>query len=366
MKKILHIILLLFGYFNSNGQVSIANINLTGLESTPGSFVNGSLINSTSKNYTCQLQISVKAGDEIILELTSGSFTLNPGITNINSSSIKILNKQFGGTELGRVYAQTGILPSGTVQVCYELFSIEDEFTPADLCEEIELISNTVLNLIYPLDDDTIYTINPVLMWFHNMPFKNSRLSYRILLAEIIDNTSRIETIQEQNIIWVGDFISSHSVTIPNGLTPGVQRGKSYLWKIQEMAAGRILNETETWKFIVGDPQPEQPVRYVELSKYGVLKPYKAIGGKVYFKFNDRYASQGKLNYRLYDSEHKLVQSEIKVEAANGNSSLVLKGDNDNQYILDLDAKKIKDGIYQLEVEDEAGNIYKLVIELGI
>ena len=121
-----------------------------------------------------------------------------------------------------------------------------------------------------------------------------------------------------------------------------------------------LIDKSEAWEFILASPEFPQYLKYVTLKTKGDGAIYEAIGGKVFFKMEEKYDSEN-LDFYILDEDMNPINEEIIDDQEDSYTSgeLNVKNNGSNYYELDL-GSWAKAGIYTLVVKDTRSRKYTL------
>jgi hypothetical protein len=83
------------------------------------------------------------------------------------------------------------------------------------------------------------------------------------------------------------------------------------------------------------------------------------VNNRVFFRFDESYASLDVVECNIYDSKMQLVKCKTQ-NTANPKSTIVLKRQGYNQYEVDLATLNISSGFYYLKVKNGKGQSFSL------
>jgi hypothetical protein len=214
--------------------------------------------------------------------------------------------------------------------------------------------------LITPYDKDTIDTHNPLLAWFYmDGPSTNSHSSYRIIIVELQPEQSAEAGVIVNSPLVKMDRIQGTQLFYPYD-APELIPGHRYGWQIQRVQDNVLIDKSEAWEFILRLPEEPNYVKYVSLKTKGDATNYEAVGGKIFFKMEEKYQSQD-LDFFIYDENMEIINQDIKDDSEEGETSgqMNVKNNGSNFYELDLGGMA-KAGTYTLVLLDARKRKYKL------
>ncbi|MBL1281089.1 MAG: hypothetical protein COA33_012485 [Fluviicola sp.] len=220
-------------------------------------------------------------------------------------------------------------------------------------------LSQESISLITPYDKDTINTKNPLLGWFYMNASDFSRISYRIIIVELKKEQSAEAGILINVPLLKMKNLKSSQLFYPYD-APELIEGHRYGWQIQKIENNIIIDKSEAWEFILALPKVPKFKKYVTLKTKGDGMLYEAVGGKIFFKMDEKYYSE-KLNYYILNEKLESVYSSIidDEKSSKTEGELEVKKNGSNFYELDL-GNSVKAGNYTLIVVNAKAEEYKL------
>jgi hypothetical protein len=354
-----------------NAQISIVSIGVQPFNIVPESMLNAGILNNEGEQQVQLITQVFGAGNTLLLTVKSQFFTLKKGL-NMFSTDRKVLSSDYVSTTQGSYIKSTHSLPSGRYKVCSTLNSANGADKLDDFCEELEAEFNQYLYLVNPLDGDTVDTKTPILSWTHSEPFSilNQGEFYRMVVTEMKKGQSPEEAITVNSPVMVKNYLKEHQLQYPYDAKE-LRAGGKYAWQVQKLSDGVVINKTEAWSFNLRSNIGAKSLKYVALKSEMDGAYYTAYEGKVFFKFNEEYKSNGGLNFKLTDTKANPVNINLNQDKDQDRSKdksshlpAQLKYSGDNRYELDLDGKNLNSGFYTLEVKNEKKETFFLKIFL--
>ncbi|MDF2450520.1 MAG: hypothetical protein K0S26_24 [Bacteroidota bacterium] len=361
-KSIFTLMLALFAIM-IKAQVSVVNIQLMPYNITPDGLIAASIMNNGNTQQVQLISKFYNFNNELLITVKSNPFNLKQGLNSPFDGSRTIAATEYASGQQVNYIKTTRALPSGTFKVCITVIQTSGSEALDEFCDEIESNFNQYLYLVYPADKDTIETSTPMLTWSHSEPF--SVLSqgeyYRMLVSEIKNDQSAEAAVTINTPVMGENYLTTHSLQYPYDAKELIPGGH-YAWQVQKMANGVVTNKTEAWEFIVRKKPEEKEIKYVALKQRVDASFYTATNGKVYFKFNEEYSSQGSMSVIIKSDDGKEYPVSVSKDE-NGSSNetpLKVKVIGDNRFILDLNTQNIKPGFYIMHVKNEKKDVYLL------
>ena len=215
-------------------------------------------------------------------------------------------------------------------------------------------IGQDAITLIQPYDKDTIETIYPVFTWYAT-DFSGERddIRYVFTLVELNnDQSAHAGLLINTPLIQIGN-IQGYQFSYPFD-APELKYNHRYGWRLQKQVNGAIVNESESWEFILYK-EIIVPKKYVVLNTDFTSFIYDVNREGLYFKLKSRYKSNGTLNYKVLNDNSEIMRSELGDDEKLGQDDELEKTGQDF-YFLKTDI--YPEGTYTLIVKDQKGNTY--------
>lgn len=361
MKKSFALFLCLFICRLSLSQVSMQPVPLNEWMVNPASLVRTDFINPGNPTKgRLQVDVRDKAG-RTLLAVTSEIIYIQTGITHYEPSSVT--NAVYASADEAIYLRNFMILPTGEYNICYMLTSEVMAEPVQTLCNAISVTSLHSMMLVSPFDGEEIETGNPILVW----SLINSSLTptdgshFELFVAPWEKKTSKERSVTEKPILHIND-LKAFQVLYSSDM-PALENGKKYVWQVLKIFNGAIVDKTDVWSFSLPVDQ-KLTSSYVELSREDNLAVYNAIDEIVLFRFDESYRSSGKPNVEISDAKGNVLKPDIK-NTNQRNEALNAESTGFNQFKLDLKPYKLKRGIYQLSVRDEAGVQFRIRVKIN-
>lgn len=355
-------ILVLTGLLSSlyaGAQLSVVNVQLTAYNVTPEAMIAATLSNAGAAEQVTLVSRLYNMDGEALLTVRSGVFPAKQGMNAPFDGGRKVADAQYSSSKQGEYIRTAHALPSGTFRICIDLIRSGTQEISDQFCDELESDFNQYLYLVFPADKDTVESKTPLLMWTHNEPFSLLAQGeyYRMIVTEMKDRQKPEEAITVNPPVMTKNFLTTHNLQYPYD-APQLAEGGHYAWQVQKVSNGVITNKTEAWEFFIRKAPELKEIKYTPLKKVLDGSYYPAVNNKIYFSFNEAYASD-KLNCAIYNSRREL----ISVKSHNENvkdAPLNFKMNGYNRYEIDLNELGIKPGYYTLEVRNEKNELFLL------
>lgn len=298
--------------------------------------------------------ISASAGDRL-LHVVSQPVDLHTGLNHFQGRSIARSSTVYGHSSQAQYVRTSGFLPSGLYTYCI-VISIGGETIYED-CNDFEGNLNSLMILTWPADEDTIFTLNPVLSWFHTEPFNvlGKGESFTIALTELRDGESPEQAVAEHPQ-YHDPLLRSHQVPYPFD-AKSLEHGKRYAWQVQKLSAGAVVDQTEVWVFTVWKEQDRPATKYAVLARKPDGGFHTVYDGMLYFTFEERYQVNAP-EYKIFDDNGVEQQVVLKKDAPGNQEVLVETGSN--RFNINLNEYGLKQGFYRLELKSSKGEKFYL------
>lgn len=302
--------------------------------------------NQSGNDFSSSLKIVIreeKAGK--VGEINIARIDIRRGMNLFNRSILRGAQFKFSPSKVGSIARQTGRLPEGEYEYCYELTPLEVKQGVLDYYENcfhhnVQLLSP--LLLVDPVDEEEICNTKPPFIWQPPMPVDvNAR--YRIVVVEVKEKQTAVEALSYNLPLINAGELNMPRISYPQNV-PALQEGKTYAWQVLYSINHMLVSRSEIWTFTIKceDKKPVEPG-----DSYRELKP--SINGDFYvarqvlrFAVNNPY-SAGDLDFNIVQlKEGKMITHLPTLKLATGQ----------NRYDLDLSEFRafIHNEQYQLTV----------------
>ena len=304
--------------------------------------------NLANNDFNASIRIIIseeKAGK--IAEISSPSVYIKRGITSFNRSAIGILKTKFSSNPVAAILRQTGKLPEGEYEYCYELSPVEEKSGIQDYyenCFDHNLLPLSPLLLIDPMDEEKICNQKPSFTWQSPMPV-NFNARYRIIVVERKENQTAAEALSFNLPLINVSGLSEPRMNFPMNIKE-LEKGKTYVWQIYYSVNNMLLTRSEMWTFKI---ECDEEIQGNTDDSYREVKTqfsgdFYVATTKLRFAVDNPY-SDGDLVFKIIDLNemNKPIKNLPQLKIATGL----------NKYELDLSGyRDFKDKEhYQLEVQ---------------
>lgn len=209
MKLISTIVLLLFPSLVFSQAVFVSYSPISSFEPTVYDMLTCTL-NNTEESQEAYLDMIVYKEGELISAVRTDVFTLENGITVINSfninsvfSNVFDVSEEYGAVMNDYMYnvvLQTSQLPAGNYTFCITVYNLNSvALSNPDVCGSMYSFPINAPNLLLPDNGVNIETLNPIFSWTHATPF-NENVRYTVQIVELFEGQSSYEAFEANPI----------------------------------------------------------------------------------------------------------------------------------------------------------------------
>lgn len=306
-----------------------------------------------------QVQL-LDAVNEPLVTVKTNEFSLHNGLNLAANISFSISDVEYGASSVSAYIRNTNMLPEGKYNYCVKLTVFGNVESGDEYCQELQSDVNSYLYLVSPEDKDTVDTPNPLLIWNHSDPFGTLTQGqyYRMIVSPLERDQSAEEAITVNAPDYVKNNLEENQVQYPYDAT-NLEPGKHYAWQVLLISNDAVINKTEAWEFV-------EPI-HVEAKdvKYAVLKLkvdgsfYPVVNNRIFFKFDEAYATNDVAECVIYDTRMHPVKSKTQ-DASKSDIAVALKREGYNQYEVDLSNMNVSSGFYYLKIKNGKGQSFML------
>lgn len=351
----------------SIGQVTISSSSFNMYNVTPSSMCQVIIINSGDGGQVYLEAQILNSANEKLFVVTTNPIELKKGLNNILPSQISYSNIHYSTSNQGNFLKVNHRLSSGIFQYCVRVIPLSRIEEGDEYCQDVETNEDWMMYLVFPADQEEIETKSPLLMWMHNEPFNILAPGefYRMLLVEVMDGQQGEGAIQSNIPLFIKNYVDKHQVQYPFD-APKLEEGKKYAWKVQKIAKGNVVSQTETWEFNLAKEEKVKDLMFVALKRELDGSYYNVINDRIYFRFTEKYNLKN-IKCSILNNKNEEIQpdlgkvkrldEEIKSEKI---AAEIIKNKGFNQFELDLLPYNLKKGFYILKVANDKNEDYKL------
>lgn len=317
------------------------------------------IINSTSTNYKCVLEINLKDRSTglDVLTASSGQFDISAGTKQLNANLVNPIqyNYLMGGIDT----RLQGLLPVGTYTVCYQLVTVATG-KPEKLAEECAQFDAEPLSppmLIFPADSSILENIPNQFSWMPPTPEGMfNRLRYELLITEIKEGQKAEEALQENIPFYNDGALFVNRMNYPASAI-AFEKDKWYAWQVTARDDKAYADKSEVWVFKIG--KEETPVKQYNNS-------YIFINGNTSDN-NIFYISKKDLFIKYYSFNNAGIAS-IIIKSLNGNMlqqsrQKIVYGDN--FFRIPLSNAVGKGQFYKAEIKGQDNKTYSILFSIS-
>ncbi|MFA4924780.1 MAG: hypothetical protein WC557_11355, partial [Ignavibacteriaceae bacterium] len=109
------------------------------------------LINQTKTTYRVYLKgTATESGEGLILDATTTTFTLPPGVKIINARELAPLNIKESNPKYTDVVTRIGGVPTGDYEICVAVINSSDNAVLGEMCAQSQVMNLTQVELLQP------------------------------------------------------------------------------------------------------------------------------------------------------------------------------------------------------------------------
>lgn len=359
MRKNLFFVALIFA-INTNvfAQLTLqANIPAAGFIQK-GQLWNILIVNNSTANYDCKLNLSLKdriTGQEVLTAVT-GFFKMGAGVLQLNENNLNPI--QYNYLSSGIDSKIQGLLPVGAYTACYTLTSTTEKVEFAENCFEFDVEPLSPPLLAFPTDS-TQSDVQPLqFIWMPPTPAGMfSRLHYEILITQINDHQKADEALQQNSPFYTQSSIINNNMNY-SGNNLSFEKDTWYAWQIIARDDRSYAAKSEAWVFKVGSPSVEKTVidqaPFLKMKKNGSDKGIAQNGILKLSYINETTDSVIKIRIVELTGEKQSREFTSKLHA----------GENLMEY--DVSKKyKLKEGvIYEAQITNSRNELWSVLFEI--
>lgn len=283
-----------------------------------------------------------------VAEISVRGLPVHKGLNVYNRAVLKQAQYTFASNELATIFRQTGKLPEGEFEYCYEITIIESKPAIAqdfyENCFQLSLQPVTPLLLVDPAYDEKICNQRPNFTWQPPLPL-DFKAQFQVIVAEVKDKQAPIEALSfNQPVINAGGMRESR-LNYP-AQAKELEKGKTYAWQVYYSVNRRLILKSEIWTFTIDceeDNEVTPDDSYREL-KPGVEGDYYVAKRKLRFAINNPY-NDGELKYSItaFGAPNKPIRQLPVLKSVTGFNKFTINLDelrafrNGEQYLLTVE-----------------------------
>lgn len=248
MKRILVLTSLAFGcLFQLKAELVINFLPSNDYYFTRNQIWNFTVLNNGKVPMAASIEVMLlKNGSFPVVTSKVQSLELQRGLTSLSETYSAMALNVFGSGYESERFQSTGFLPPGDYALCVSIKNALNQVVGYS-CKELQVNSFSLPVLSSPLNNETVYSVTPLLTWVPVLPVGAYDISYKIELWE----TGMGAYKKAGNLLEAETSLNSYQYHA--GLPPLVA-GESYSWKVSAYSNEFYLGCTEIWQFTVTNP----------------------------------------------------------------------------------------------------------------
>jgi hypothetical protein len=250
------------------------------------------LINPTLTTYNGVLSIKItSATSQVIFTSQSTPFNLVPGSFSLPPFFSATCSKIFGSSQAAMSFSQTGLLPSGSFEICYQFTAIGEPGVVGINCNQQVVQPFMPPYLVDPANKEIINTTYPRLVWHPPAPVDLATIRYSIKLNELKKGQSYAAALNQNVPLLQASNLLQAQLSYPS--TAGVlETGHAYVWQVAAFDGNESLGITEIWSFRIDQTTVANKMT-VDESFYPRVEDFQSDGfyltnGTIRFAFTNR------------------------------------------------------------------------------
>ncbi len=155
----------------------------------------------------------------------------------------------FGSVPAAAALRQTGLLPPGEYNLCFE-FNTLDGTRAGVTCSEKRATPLSQFRLLFPSDGARVTERQPILSWEPALGFVSEPgdLRYELHLTQLRPGQSPQEAIERNAPLLTRAQLTTTSLLYPAG-APELQPKATYAWRVNVYNGRGVLANSATWRF---------------------------------------------------------------------------------------------------------------------
>lgn len=236
-----------------------------------------------------------------VAEIATPSVMIQNGLNSFNRTLLGNAVIKFNSNVIASIFRQTGKLPEGEYEYCFELIPLDSKPGLSDsyeTCFQLSLQPLTPLLLVEPGDGENLCNKRPDFLWQSPVPVDfNAR--YRLVVVEVKEKQPAVEALSFNiPVINVGELRMSRC-NFPSSLKD-LEKGKTYAWQISYSVNNMLISKSEIWTFKIDCDEENLGTTddsYRELKTY-VEGDFYIATRQLKFAVNNEY-NGGDLDYKI-------------------------------------------------------------------
>jgi len=248
-------------------QVNVVSATIDPYLFAPSTFLNATLANASAP-VLVRLQGDVRsAGGAQVLRFRSAPLLVPSGTFRLSRQTYSM--EQFVRSSDPRHFS-AGMdqrLNAGDYEFCVSAEPISADEALAPYCGDQFVEDLLFMDLVSPMDGDTIDEVRPALTWIltgGELPFGHSA---RLSLVPRFYGSDSYQARATTRPLFLLDGVGSGMIGFPV-TAPDLERGRCYSWQVERLSNGLAIDRSEAWYFCVRSRRQTSPDRYVRLGPY--------------------------------------------------------------------------------------------------
>lgn len=244
------------------------------------------------------IQVMELRTNQSVLQVTTPIFVLNQGQNSLPLQVWAGSTIQNGNSSYTSIAQQTRNFPPGLYEFCFQFTPEDKSLVISTNCFEAEIQPLVPMQLIDPMDRDSICSNRPILIWQAPIPMPIGA-TYRLIMVE--KRGDAVESMLVNRPIIALSNLTTTTLPYPGSL-PALEDGKTYCWQVYSVDQNVVISKSEIWEFTVGCQEKAPPINkdaYREIKSISNGNYYIA-DNYIKFSYDNRYNSK-KLNYTILD-----------------------------------------------------------------
>lgn len=324
----------------------------------PTDLWNCTIVSTDNSSHTVYLKGVVKDNAQnVLLNITSNSFTVPAGGGNYTSATITTNKIDYFNTDIRNAIQQSGQFPASSYVSCLYIYDASTNTELNNTCVEntVEIINPPTL--VFPNNQDVLDNAYPVFTWLPPSPLRSGqKVNYELKVVQLQDGQTPTDGIMRNPEYFDQKDINQELLAYPFSALP-FQMNKSYAWQVTAVIDNFPIGKTEVWAFSLKPKDADSAINPLQDHNYILLKNdveggYYIANGGIKFRLPDEYHT-GIKSYRFSTPDNKEVSS---------NGLQISQPGNGDHYIFDLQSvQDIEDNkFYLFELSTNAGAHYVL------
>lgn len=247
MKRLITLFFLMHQLCAFAQSLSVTVLPVTGFNLQLNAITGFTIMNTSGETKLVHINYAFKSGaGETLAEGRLDNFSMAPGITPFNAAANSL---SYSNIRSSFNLDEFGVIPHGQYMICVDVIDAQNLEPLASSCADVETVLLSPPQLVYPLNEQEIPTLNPSLSWLPPTPSAGNAFLYKIKVVEIQSNQNPFDAVlnnfavlEENGITYTGMLYPLTAQTL--------EYGKTYAWKVFAYTpANKLLGETEIWTF---------------------------------------------------------------------------------------------------------------------